>query len=268
MNYDLINCAANTQSLSPLFQMLVSKAGKLGFGSVAYAAVTYAPPKRLRESPAPMIASNFPSHWSKPYAEHEYGNIDPAIHRSRRFSRPICWEELSARCRLLPEEQRALDFYKIAGFKRGVSVPLFAAQGHVSVALFASESDRADPKGSLLHLAALASQFHIGYGLIAPLPDENRYLNVTFTPREKEILLHAAEGRSSWHIGRLLHISGNSVDFHMKNIMRKMGTSTRTVAIREAYRAGLIHYASPTNEECRFSKGHTVKSKNRTLARQ
>ncbi|WP_152033738.1 helix-turn-helix transcriptional regulator [Bradyrhizobium sp. DOA9] len=248
MSDDLIDCAINTQSLSLLFQMLVDRAGTLGFDSVACAAVTYLAPRRLPNSPAPMIASNFAFHGSQQYTKREYGNIDPAIHRLPRFASPVRWDQLSEECQLLPHEQRVLEFYALAGLKHGVSVPYFAAYGRISVALFASETAEPDPQGSLPHLSALASQFFIAYSLLAPLADEKRYLAVTFTPREREIMFLMADGKSSSIISTLLNISDNTVNFHIKNILNKVGAGSRIVALRDAYRAGLIPYRPPRNE--------------------
>lgn len=58
--------------------------------------------------------------------------------------------------------------------------------------------------------------------------------------REKQCLKWAAEGKSSWAIGVILDISENTVNFHVKNAMKKLGVSRRTVAAIEAIRMGLI----------------------------
>jgi DNA-binding CsgD family transcriptional regulator len=49
-----------------------------------------------------------------------------------------------------------------------------------------------------------------------------------------------AEGKSSWDIGAILSISENTVSFHIKNAMRKLGTTSRTVAVVKAIRLNLI----------------------------
>jgi len=43
------------------------------------------------------------------------------------------------------------------------------------------------------------------------------------TKREKEILRHIAEGKSSREIGALLEISSRTVEHHRANMMRKVG---------------------------------------------
>ncbi|WP_199763242.1 helix-turn-helix domain-containing protein, partial [Bradyrhizobium guangdongense] len=45
---------------------------------------------------------------------------------------------------------------------------------------------------------------------------------------ERQCLRWVEEGKSSWEIGVILNVSLNTVNFHLKNAMRKLETSTRT----------------------------------------
>lgn len=65
------------------------------------------------------------------------------------------------------------------------------------------------------------------------------------SPREQVCLLWAARGKSSWVTGEILGISGNTVNFHLKNAMRKLETSSRTVAAIKAVQLGII---APPND--------------------
>lgn len=60
------------------------------------------------------------------------------------------------------------------------------------------------------------------------------------TARESEILGWVAVGKSDWAIGRLLKISGKTVNFHVENAKRKFGVATRIQAVVAALREGLI----------------------------
>jgi DNA-binding CsgD family transcriptional regulator len=60
------------------------------------------------------------------------------------------------------------------------------------------------------------------------------------TPRESEILAWVAAGKSDWAIGRILNISGKTVNFHVENAKRKLGVGTRVQAVVAAVRSGLI----------------------------
>ena len=68
-------------------------------------------------------------------------------------------------------------------------------------------------------------------------------MSVELSSREKACLSWTALGKSSWEIGRILSISENTVIFHIKNAMRKLGTSNRTVTAVKAIQLGLIEPA-------------------------
>ena len=60
------------------------------------------------------------------------------------------------------------------------------------------------------------------------------------TNREKEVLKWLKEGKRSWDISRILHISRNTVNFHIKNLLEKLNVVNRTQAVSEAMRQGII----------------------------
>ena len=60
------------------------------------------------------------------------------------------------------------------------------------------------------------------------------------TPREREILVLVASGRSNAEIGKQLFISGKTVSVHVSNVMSKLGAGSRTEATALARRSGLI----------------------------
>jgi DNA-binding CsgD family transcriptional regulator len=58
--------------------------------------------------------------------------------------------------------------------------------------------------------------------------------------REKEVLLWLKHGKSSWEISVILEISESTVNFHVKNAMRKLNSVSRTQAVAVALENGLI----------------------------
>lgn len=60
------------------------------------------------------------------------------------------------------------------------------------------------------------------------------------SPREREILNLAAEGRSGPEIARLLFLSPNTVKTHLSNIYEKLGVSDRAAAVAKALREGVL----------------------------
>lgn len=60
------------------------------------------------------------------------------------------------------------------------------------------------------------------------------------SPREREILALAAEGRSGPEIARILFLSPNTIKTHLQNIYEKLGVSDRAAAVAKALREGVL----------------------------
>ena len=58
--------------------------------------------------------------------------------------------------------------------------------------------------------------------------------------RELEILRWTMAGKSAWAVGQLLSISENTVNFHFRNIFRKLGTSSKHQSVLRALQLGLL----------------------------
>lgn len=62
----------------------------------------------------------------------------------------------------------------------------------------------------------------------------------TLTEREHDCLYWAAQGKTSWEIGRILGISERTANFHIANICDKFNVRTRQAAITAAIRLELL----------------------------
>jgi len=62
----------------------------------------------------------------------------------------------------------------------------------------------------------------------------------SLTPREREVLELVSQGLSNKLIARRLHISEHTVKFHISSITGKLGASSRTDAVSQGLRRGLI----------------------------
>jgi DNA-binding NarL/FixJ family response regulator len=60
------------------------------------------------------------------------------------------------------------------------------------------------------------------------------------SPREIEVLEHAARGRTNRQIGRLLHVSEATVKTHLLRAYDKLGVNDRTAAVVAALQRGLL----------------------------
>jgi LuxR family transcriptional regulator, maltose regulon positive regulatory protein len=62
----------------------------------------------------------------------------------------------------------------------------------------------------------------------------------SLTPKESETLRWVQEGKTTWEIARILAVSEATVKFHVGNILRKLGASSRPQAVAIAMKSGLL----------------------------
>jgi two-component system response regulator NreC len=84
-------------------------------------------------------------------------------------------------------------------------------------------------------LAKLLVKDYLGQSHPLPVAPENE-----LTSREREVLLHLANGSSNDEIAAALTISSNTVERHRENIMRKLNLHSRAELVRYAIRKGII----------------------------
>ena len=93
--------------------------------------------------------------------------------------------------------------------------------------------------------SALLSRSSLVDDLSSAPPDESRFPAVVpepdaLTPREREVLGMLAEGLSNKEIAWRMKISEHTVKFHVASIFAKLDVSTRTEAVMQGIRKGLI----------------------------
>ena len=74
----------------------------------------------------------------------------------------------------------------------------------------------------------------------SPSPSSAKPLPEPLTPRELEVLRLLAEGVTNRAIGTRLGISANTAKFHVQAVLGKIGVSSRTEAVVQATRLGLL----------------------------
>ncbi|KFF60701.1 hypothetical protein JF66_03030 [Cryobacterium sp. MLB-32] len=88
--------------------------------------------------------------------------------------------------------------------------------------------------------AAASGQSALAPAVATRLLSRVRESHATLSARELEVLGLVADGLSNTALARLLHLSETTVKSHLAHIYPKLGVSSRTAAVAEARRTGLI----------------------------
>ncbi|MCJ0765290.1 LuxR family transcriptional regulator [Variovorax terrae] len=196
--------------------------------------------KRPLVAPVQNVTSGYPLAWQRVYVENQYVAIDPTVAHCQEHTKPLIWSEgLYTKDSIrLWEEARAY------GIGHGISVPIherfFGVKSMVSLA---RDKPLDHSPAALQEMMAAATQLTTSAHYAAAnviLPSLFAARDPKLSPRERECLKWAAEGKSSWETAGILNISDGTARLHMNNAMRKLKVHTRTQAVALAVALGVV----------------------------
>lgn len=227
---DFIDESNRAKTTDEVFSLFQRAASEYGFDRIMYRALRNHPDTVL-----PCVARSYPDEWIAHYVDRNYVETDPVRHGCLTSSQAFLWDDLAVG---LKRDQRLIfDEAAECGLQDGVAVPIHGAAGQCVGVGFASSDGGTEARLLLGKLHLLAVQFHTTYSALS-LPAAPAL--VRLTPREREILSWCAKGKSNWVIGEILHIAEDSVEWHLKNVFRKLEVDSRVTAVVKALHLGLI----------------------------
>ncbi len=236
---DFIEQSNESKSPGALLALMQRAAEDLGFDRYAYSALTHHHLYETIDDRAPAVAYNFPADWVDYYFDKNYEAIDPVLLYSPQLERPFVCDDLHEAFNADHTQRKILREASEAALKDGVGVPLHGPLGDTCLMIFASSSGHSSPSATLPELGVLFRQFHSAYREIGRAKIDRR-LVADLSLRELECLRWIAVGKTSWEIGKILKISQNTVNYHVKNLLTKLEAKNRIAAVVEGYRRGLL----------------------------
>ncbi|MDK1492912.1 LuxR family transcriptional regulator [Sinorhizobium sp. 7-81] len=219
-----------------LFDLLSAFALQYGCPWIAYSTHPADPiPKSVPRTPA---LRSYPDEWQEHYIQMGYHRIDPIIKKSRKQLGAFRWSEVYNDVNTTEVERRFFDEAATFGLKSGISVPLHGLGIDFAIMSFARKTCRELHYKTITYLQLAAFHFHLRAAQV--VNSRCKWKASDLSLREKECILWAARGKSSWDIGVILGISENTVNYHMKNVLRKLDVTSRTVAAVKATTLGII----------------------------
>lgn len=215
---------------------LVGFAHELDFGIATAVLVTATP------GVEPVVASvgNTPDAFRE--ASHNASDIkrDPVVRRLKALSVPFIYDQD------LYVDEGAGDLWEqqaMHGYRTGIAVALHLPM-HRHFMLGVSRDEALPHEDERLTRMLADLQFLAVHAqdaaqrLMASTSANDETPHIT--PRELDILRLTRDGKSAWVAGQILAISEHTVNFHLRNIQRKLNTTSKHQAVLAAMRLGLI----------------------------
>jgi LuxR family transcriptional regulator len=229
----LIHELMTVQCEEILFKILADIAQNLGFNYCAYGLRTPIPISR----PEFVVISNYPNNWQKRYRENKYLDIDPTVSHGIHSIKPIIWDDnVFASVPDFWEEAQSF------GLQFGWAQSCRDVHGIAGMLTMARSGepllvDELRDKG--LIMSWLAQFAHVGMSRIISnklLPETD----ISFTKREIRVLQWTADGKTSSDISKILGITERTVNYHINNVIKKLGTTNKVAATVRAAVLGIL----------------------------
>lgn len=184
---------------------------------------------------------SFPDEWLSEYTANNYFHQDVLTVETFRTCTPKHWTyEAPGAAELVPKEIISLNMD--TGAREAYSHGSFpAAPGqNGSMFCFAGPTMNNDMRTAAI-LEAVVPHLHLVFNnLFSKAQSRSGSRSVALSSREKEVLNWLKQGKSSWDISVILNISERTVNYHIYNIMEKLGAINRPQAVSIALHLGLI----------------------------
>lgn len=230
---DLLTAVEEIHDEHAIFERVVTAARGLGFEQCSYGLRLPLP----LTNPKTFVVSNHPLEWQKRYTEAGYVTIDPSVLHGRQSQTPLIWDEA-----LFARERQFWDEAHASGLKVGwaqSSLDGLGIGGMLTMSRSAEILTPTELKAKESKMRWLVNIAHLTMArALTPKLQSNAGLHLT--PREIEVLKWTADGKTSAEISDILAISSDTVNFHIKNSIVKLGTANKTAAVVRAAMLGLL----------------------------
>ena len=189
---------------------------------------------------ADVVWSELPAGFSNGLSGRKW--VDPFAPLVLRLDGPQTWAATIASHRLSPPQRQFALMAADLGMHDAVIVPVHGAN-QITDCLHVSRRSAVTAKAGLpasWRLAALAFAVCSRLRQLDHRICGREETSALLSPRELEVLRWCKDGKSYSEIGTIMGISGKTVEFHISNVMRKLGVNQKITAIVAAAKQGLI----------------------------
>lgn len=176
------------------------------------------------------------------YMANKYDLYDPVRKNMFCAVGSFVWDDLMKQPNMTETQRLLMNEAREAKMLDGVGVPLRGPRGALAGVGAASSSGGIElsDKNLLARINLISQQFYTVFLSLESSRAEKEPGFIFLTDREAEILKWSANGKTRGEISDILSISVNTIDFHLKNALRKLDASNVTLGVLKALHRGLI----------------------------
>ncbi|MGH8808277.1 MAG: autoinducer binding domain-containing protein [Noviherbaspirillum sp.] len=230
---DRFNALLHIESEQDLFHQVAKIAQSMGFEYCAYGIQMPIPISR----PSVAMFNNYSEQWQQCYNARGYLQIDPTVQHALKSTLPIVWSN-----RLFESAQGMWEDARGHGLRFGWAQASRDASGAVGLLTLARSAEQLTAAELAENQARMSWLTQYAHAAMARLltPKLAPETQVVLTAREKEVLRWTAEGKTAYEVSLILSVAERTVNFHINNVVAKLGTSNKTQAAVKAAALGML----------------------------
>ncbi|MBU0859789.1 MAG: LuxR family transcriptional regulator [Alphaproteobacteria bacterium] len=187
---------------------------------------------------------NYPQDWMSYYFEKELNTIDPVIIYGFTVADSFKWDEVTRKMNLSRAQKACMNLGVEAGLYNGICTPLRGPSNAIGGLSLAASEKRDSFDGKIDLITAYSNHFYLAYRRLGEKALQGAHqtvCNFALTAKERDVLSWAAKGKSYGDIATILETSDHTIDFHIRNIFKKLEVNHMVLAVVKAMTYGLIH---------------------------
>ncbi len=239
---DYVEKSNAVKSENELFTVFLETVRKHGLDRALFCIAT--DHKDIDQGPGAAVVHNYPEDWMKYYFEKNFDKIDPVMVYGLSQQTSYTWDLIPVRMKLQKRQVDCLNFGTEAGLNNGVCTPLRGPSNQLAGLSLASSEKIDSFDGKVDLITAYSNHFYIAwkrFHLQKKKANDCVMPNLVLTEKEKDILTWASRSKTDFDIGCLLNLSAHTVDWHLRNIYKKLDANGRILAVVKAISYGLIN---------------------------
>lgn len=180
------------------------------------------------------LLTTYSGDWKEHYFSMNYGETDPVIMAGMRGFLPVDWS-------LIPKTGKSAHrfFGEAQEFgisPRGLTVPVRGSKGETALLSVNSHLPAADwisyKKCHISDITYFAHLLH--HEILETFTQNDSGKAVKLTPRERQVLVWASQGKTCWETAKILKLAERTVNFYLRNATHKLNAVTKTQAVATA----------------------------------
>ena len=182
----------------------------------------------------------FPDGHFETYLAEEWDRVDPILSFTAGATRPFCWDDVAARMRFNRAQTALFDECRRLGVHSIIVAPLPNDDGGCDIVGVSRRHAGAPDRARIAVLQAICAQTWSRYCDLAGTDPANGRCEIVLTDREVEILKWVRDGKSNSEISQITSLSVKTIEYHVGNVLKKLGATNRTTAVVIALKYRLL----------------------------